>query len=76
MEDIGIFYGHLVYFVAIWYILCLFGINFPVLVFCTKKNLATLYMKANVACIMPEVHSNYRFFSCKGKLPPLHMYCQ
>jgi hypothetical protein len=35
MEDVGIFYGHLAYFVAIWYI-------FPVLVCCTKKNLATL----------------------------------
>jgi hypothetical protein len=32
----------LVYFVAIWYILLVFGIFFPVLVCCTKKNLATL----------------------------------
>jgi hypothetical protein len=31
----NIFYGHLVQFVVIWYI-------FPVSVFCTKKNLATL----------------------------------
>jgi hypothetical protein len=31
----GIFCGHLVYFVVIWYI-------FPLLVCCTKKNLATL----------------------------------
>jgi hypothetical protein len=31
----GIFYDHLVHFVFIWY-------NFPVLVSCTKKNLATL----------------------------------
>jgi hypothetical protein len=31
----GIFYDHLVHFVLIWYI-------FPVLVSCTKKNLATL----------------------------------
>jgi hypothetical protein len=31
----GTFYGPLVYFVVIWYI-------FPVLVCCTKKNLATL----------------------------------
>jgi hypothetical protein len=31
----GIFCGHLVYFVSIWYI-------FPVLVGCTKKNLAAL----------------------------------
>jgi hypothetical protein len=38
----GIFCGHLVYFVANWYILWLFGIHSPVLVFCTKKNLATL----------------------------------
>jgi hypothetical protein len=26
MEDFGIFYGHLVYFTAIWYIFCPFGI--------------------------------------------------
>jgi hypothetical protein len=32
---IEIFHGHMVYFTAIWYI-------FPVLVSCTKKNLATL----------------------------------
>jgi hypothetical protein len=55
MEDVGIFFvrwpilwpfdlfcGHLVYFVAIWYILWLFGILFPVLVCWTKTNLATL----------------------------------
>jgi hypothetical protein len=35
MEDVGIFYGHLVYFKNIWYIL-------PFLVSCSKKNLATL----------------------------------
>jgi hypothetical protein len=28
-EDVGIFYGHLVYFAAIWYILQPFGIFFP-----------------------------------------------
>jgi hypothetical protein len=33
----GTFCGHLVHFVAIWYI-------FPILVFCTKTNLATLRM--------------------------------
>jgi hypothetical protein len=51
MENLGIFYDHLVYFaaignilhMAIWYILWSFGIFFPVLVVCcTKKNLATL----------------------------------
>jgi hypothetical protein len=30
-----IFYGHLVHFVVIWYII-------PILVYCTEKNLATL----------------------------------
>jgi hypothetical protein len=44
------FYGHLEYFMKIWdilhitirYILHSFGTFFPVLVSCTKKNLATL----------------------------------
>jgi hypothetical protein len=35
LRSFGIFYGHLIYFVAIRYI-------FPVLLCCTKKNLATL----------------------------------
>jgi hypothetical protein len=38
----GIVYGHLRCFVSIGYILCSFGTFFPVLVSCTKKNLATL----------------------------------
>jgi hypothetical protein len=49
MDDVGIFCGHVVNFTAIWYISWPFGIFpphfgifFPVLVFCTKKNLATL----------------------------------
>jgi hypothetical protein len=55
MEDVGIFYGHLFHFTVFWYILWTFGIFygclvffvviwciFPVLVFCTMKNLATL----------------------------------
>jgi hypothetical protein len=37
MEDVGIFYGTLVYFVTISFNLWLFGIFFPVLVCCTKK---------------------------------------
>jgi hypothetical protein len=47
------FYGHLVYLVVIWYI-------FPVLVFCTKKNLATLphscelHKKSYLAQLAPE----------------------
>jgi hypothetical protein len=49
MEDFGIFYGHLVHFTDIGYILWTLGTVrgnlvycFPVLVFCTKENLATL----------------------------------
>jgi hypothetical protein len=49
LEDVGKFYGHLVYFtailvyfVAIWYSLWFFGLFFPVLVCCTRQNLATL----------------------------------
>jgi hypothetical protein len=51
MEDVGIFYGHLVNFTDFCDILWTFGIVrgnfifFPVLVFCTKKNLATLISK-------------------------------
>jgi hypothetical protein len=48
MEDVGIFYGHIVYFASLWYsvsiwtVLWLFGILFLYLVCYTKKNLATL----------------------------------
>jgi hypothetical protein len=41
-DHFGLFYGHWKYFMAIWNILWSFGIFFPVLVCCTKKNLATL----------------------------------
>jgi hypothetical protein len=50
MENLGIFYGHWDYFRAIGNILWPFGIFcgnlvfFPVLVFWTKKNLATLFL--------------------------------
>jgi hypothetical protein len=46
IENVGIIYGHLVYFTAIWYILWPFGnllVIFPALVYCVKKNLATLF---------------------------------
>jgi hypothetical protein len=53
MMDFGKFNGHFVYFTAIWYILCQcgkfcghFGIYIPVLVCCTKKNLAALFLNA------------------------------
>jgi hypothetical protein len=34
MEDVGVFYGHLVYYAAIWYILWQFGIFCGHLVYC------------------------------------------
>jgi hypothetical protein len=42
LRPFGTLYGHLPYFMAIWYIFWLFGAFFPVLVRCSKKNLATL----------------------------------
>jgi hypothetical protein len=51
----GTFYGHLVYFIAIWYILWSFGIFDPFLVYCANKNLATL------------VHIAKHFFVCSLK---------
>jgi hypothetical protein len=61
-----IFYGHLVHFTVFCYILWTFGIVrgnlvyfFPVLVFCTKKNLATLLGLASVALIKPWVEVDF-----------------
>jgi hypothetical protein len=59
MEEAGILNGHFVYFIANWNILCpfdifygnlvyfLFWYIFPILVCCTKKNLATLLVEAD-----------------------------
>jgi hypothetical protein len=55
MEDDGLFYSHLVYFTAIWHILWPFYIFFvlwyifPLLVYCKKKDLATLLESSDVA---------------------------
>jgi hypothetical protein len=49
IENVDTFYGHLHYFAASWNILWPLGnvvviwYIFPVLVYCVKKNLATLY---------------------------------
>jgi hypothetical protein len=48
MENVGSFCGHLEYITAVWYIIGPFGnlvvswYFFPVLIYCIKKNLATL----------------------------------
>jgi hypothetical protein len=38
MENVGIVYGHLAYFTAIWYILCTFGIFFPICMLNQEKS--------------------------------------
>jgi hypothetical protein len=43
-----VFYGHLGYFMTIWYNMCSFATFFPVLVSCTKKNLATLVQESPI----------------------------
>jgi hypothetical protein len=42
MENVGIVYAHLEYHTAIWYIFMVILYTSPVLVYCVKKNLATL----------------------------------
>jgi hypothetical protein len=60
MEDDGIFYGQLVHFMVFYYILCAWFANFPpVLVFCTKKNLATLQCALHVG-IRTQASNRFR----------------
>jgi hypothetical protein len=47
LRTLGPFYGLLLFYMDIWYSSWKFGIFFPVLVFCTKKNLATLVTTAS-----------------------------
>jgi hypothetical protein len=42
LRPLGVFYRYWKYLMAIWYILSSIGIFVPVLLLCTKKNLATL----------------------------------
>jgi hypothetical protein len=59
MEGVGIFYGVLVHFTAILYIVWpfgifywLFGIFSPALVYCTNRNLATLIQSSVVLYLL------------------------
>jgi hypothetical protein len=63
MEDLGIFYGHLVY-IFYGYLVYLIGhlvyfmrtwLSFPVLVFCNKKNLATLHIHGGIRSHDPSI---------------------
>jgi hypothetical protein len=58
MENVGLFYDHLAYFTAIWYILRPFGTfyshlvySFLFLVSCTNKNPATLPSSSNTGVL-------------------------
>jgi hypothetical protein len=52
-----VFYGLLVYFMVIRYILWPFGTLLPILVWCTKKNLATLVVAiVNYALVFMNLH--------------------
>jgi hypothetical protein len=57
----GLFNCNWKYFMAIWYILWSFGIFFPVLVFCTKKNLATLFQTQQTVRSLKPVQYVYFF---------------
>jgi hypothetical protein len=48
MEDVGIFYGHLVYLTTNWYVSWSFGIYSSVLVSCIKKNLGNRFFVRNI----------------------------
>jgi hypothetical protein len=64
LENVDIFYGHLKHFTDIWDILWPFGTFvfiryiFPVLVSCTKKNLATL--ESDVFCAKKKLKAKKR----------------
>jgi hypothetical protein len=68
LRSFVIFCGHLVYFLVIWYI-------FPIWVFCTKKNLATLDDDKTAGRTIFPVDVARRFF-VRIKFCPtsLHMY--
>jgi hypothetical protein len=69
MEDVGIFYGHLVHFVVFCYILWTFGMVrgslvyfFPFWYFCTKKNLATRQLRFNAYLLLLGVYMALTMF--------------
>jgi hypothetical protein len=70
LENVDIFYVHLDYFkdiwgnfITIWYILCSFGTFFPLLVFRTNKNMATLLSRGNARLEKSDLFS---FANCSN----------
>jgi hypothetical protein len=77
MEDVGIFCGHSVNFLAIWYILWRFGIFcghlvyiFPVLACCTKKKSGNPWPHWNHALM-----SSLKYFNFNKKVIYVGMPC-
>jgi hypothetical protein len=79
----GIFCCHLVYLVVIWHILWPLGIYFPILVCCSKKNLATLTQRRNcpeisfVGFYYQEVffnRSQIKYGPCNSKFNPFNFF--
>jgi hypothetical protein len=60
----GIFDSYSVYLMVIWYILWLFGIYFPILVWRTKKNLATLPCRDSISWPLAPVSFGCRRRRC------------
>jgi hypothetical protein len=59
MENVGIFYGHLVYFMAsgifygFWVNFKVIWYNLTVLVSCSKKNITTLVERMSASLLVP-----------------------
>jgi hypothetical protein len=68
MENVGIFYGHLVCFMAVWHSLWSFGIVFLVWYVWTKKNLATLEQRKKISPTSEGVQTKVTLESVRQKL--------
>jgi hypothetical protein len=63
LSPFGIFYLHLVYFISIWYILWLYdhrdmSYMYPVLLCCTKKNIANQILTTSTTILISNNLSN------------------
>jgi hypothetical protein len=63
------FYGHLAYFMSIWYIMLVIWYRFPILVSCTKSNQATLLSVHPLCLAMIDIDSCLTNENMKEALP-------
>jgi hypothetical protein len=52
MEDVCIYYGHLVYCTAVWYILWSFGMFYSYLVYSSRFGILYQYQSGNPAALL------------------------